>query len=561
MSKWQFIGSDNKNCITEAEIEILCREEGAEVICLMPQAENKSPGLLDILLDEQYAWYGFWVTEECYVQSGGSNLRLGKGKNYELLVRLAAHTKILCIECGQLKTEDLQSGSFFTDAYLLSRYAEVLKEAGCFESYLESCVQSAAGEADGAEKIAYLEAMLKKDTIYWEIFRQTQPFLILLGDDFCYNILNEMAQTLIHGLHECGQQVEICDLAVDKRQKLAGLAGKCYKAVVGFQSFISNIYLQGADCYLADMIYAPKLEMVFDHPFWFYEPFKAHGKNFYVLTHDENYVRFAEHYGRNISGSYLIPPAGAVSKYSEKKRELDVVFIGTYNDYRGKLSGMYAADGQIRHMAAHYLKYLRKDVNAPAEEAFLKMLSDFGLEPEREVFSEMMCQMGDACQCIMYYYREKIIRTLLDAGIILHVYGDSWKNSPFMESPFLRWHREIPAEKSRSVLEAAKISLNVLAWHKGGCNERIIHSMLAGAVVVTDKSSYIESHFQDGKEIFCYDLKDLSKLPKLVCTLLSQEELRNGVQRAGYQKAAEEYSSRKQAERIIRLAETIELEA
>lgn len=559
MKKWRFIGTENINCIAETELEQISEDTGAEVVCLMSEVKIKTPELLDIVLNEQYAWYGYWVTEDWYIQAGGYNQRLEGGRAYELLARLADCTKVVCIPCTNLDMKNIRTSDFYTDAYLLSRYAEVLKSAGYFETYLESCIQSVTGREDANGRLVYLEAMVKKDTLYWEIYRQTQPFLILLGDDFCYNILNDMAHTLEHGLLACGQRVELCDLLVDKRQKLVGLTGKCYKAVIGFQSFISNIYLQDSGCYLTDLIYAPKLEMIYDHPFWFYEPLANHGKDFYTLTHDENYVKFIENHGIDISGSYLMPPAGVVTEYTLKERAMDVVFLGTYNNYREKLSGMYATDGHIRRMAARYLKYLRRDVNRPAEEAFAKMLSDFGMESDAVSFSRMMCQMGDVCQCVMYYYREQIVRSLLEAGITLHVYGESWKSSPFMESPYLKWHSKICAQDSRSVLESAKISLNVLAWHKGGCNERIIHSMLAGAVVVTDRSSYIERHFKVGGELFCYDLKALSELPNQVKQLLQNRELLEQVAAAGRKKAIQEYSSKKQAERVLEITEQMEL--
>lgn len=132
--------------------------------------------------------------------------------------------------------------------------------------------------------------------------------------------------------------------------------------------------------------------------------------------------------------------------------------------------------------------------------------------------------------------QEKIIRTLLESGLALHVYGESWSNSPFFEMPNLICHKEVMAENSQKVLQRAKVSLNILAWHKGGCNERIINSMLAGAAVVTDKSSYIEGHFADGEELCCYDLQELEKLPELIKELLAQDARRKQIADNGRKK-------------------------
>lgn len=102
-----------------------------------------------------------------------------------------------------------------------------------------------------------------------------------------------------------------------------------------------------------------------------------------------------------------------------------------------------------------------------------------------------------------------------------------------------------------------KISLNILAWHKGGCNERIVNSMLAGAVVVTDKSSYIEKHFADGIELCCYDLQELEKLPGLMKSLLNREDYRQQIAETGRKKVQKEYNVTAQAERVVAVVEQI----
>lgn len=82
-------------------------------------------------------------------------------------------------------------------------------------------------------------------------------------------------------------------------------------------------------------------------------------------------------------------------------------------------------------------------------------------------------EMKPVIQTIMYYYREKVVEILLKSGLKLHVYGDSWKNSPFYAHSGLCIHPEVNAEQGIEVLQNSKISLNVMAWHKDGFTERI----------------------------------------------------------------------------------------
>lgn len=118
----------------------------------------------------------------------------------------------------------------------------------------------------------------------------------------------------------------------------------------------------------------------------------------------------------------------------------------------------------------------------------------------------------------------------------MHVYGQSWRNSPFVNSDKLICHEEVASENSEQVLQRAKISLNILSWHKGGCNERIVNSMLSGAVVVTDKSSYIEKHFVDNGELCCYDLQELNRLPGIIKKLLDRDDYRQQIADNGRKK-------------------------
>ena len=82
--------------------------------------------------------------------------------------------------------------------------------------------------------------------------------------------------------------------------------------------------------------------------------------------------------------------------------------------------------------------------------------------------------------------------------------------------------------------------------------------MLAGAVAVTDKSSYIEKHFVDGGELCCYDLQELKKLPQIVKMLLERDDVRQRIAENGRKKAEAEYSMTAQAKRVIAIVEQIQ---
>lgn len=554
MKKWRFVGCSRINFVSLEQIEKYSKEFAAEVICILPETEGNLLEWQQIILNEEYAAFGYWVTEEAYCRAGGLNYRLENGKEYELLIRLSQNETVGCIADKRVWEAWAVSGDFYTDAYVLSRYAEALRENQYFELFLSDCVQCAM-QSD--EMMAYLEEMLRKGPKYWELYQATQPFLILLAKTSCYNVVNDMAQNLAQALLACGKSVELCDLADTKTNQLLPFIKKRYQAVIGFQNKLFECYLEDSRCYLMDLIYAPKLQVLFDHPSWFYQQLTHHGGDFFLLSHDESYVEFIRDYAPSVSGCFLLPLGGTVQVTQNEDRCLDTIFLGTYWDYRVIFGQLRGRGRRVRHMAARYLGYLKKWANCPAEYAFRRMLLDYGIEVDKEEFVRMMYEMGFVHSCIIGYYREKVIRTLLDADIYLHVYGESWKSSPFVGNDNLICHDEVTAEKSGSVLQNAKISINILSWHKGGCNERILNSMMAGAVAVTDKSSYIETHFEDREELCCYDLEELEKLPGIVKNLLAQDDVRRQIAEKGRKKAEAEYSAVAQAKRVIAIVEQI----
>jgi spore maturation protein CgeB len=138
----------------------------------------------------------------------------------------------------------------------------------------------------------------------------------------------------------------------------------------------------------------------------------------------------------------------------------------------------------------------------------------------------------------MTYYREKIIRTILDAGLTLHVFGDSWKTPALCVYPNLVIHPEAEGQDALKLYAQSKISLNIMSWHKDGMTERIANSMMNRAVVLTDPSTYLTEHYEDGREIVYYHLTRLDELPGKIKRLLSDDDYRETIAENGFKTAA-----------------------
>ncbi len=355
---------------------------------------------------------------------------------------------------------------------------------------------------------------------------------------------------------------------------LAAYAGKTYQAVIGFQSYLFDIYLPKAGIYLHDLIKGPKINFQFDHPIWMKNHYIRMPEHCYSATHDRNYAAFIEKYYPRIAGSSIIFPGGCEKAAGENgkqeaernlrgaqdKKEYQISFIGTYTDYRSYLPLIRNSQGIIKKIAAHFLFRMKQHPEETAEKALEESLRKDGIVLSDEEFLEVLDGVKPMIYCIMSYYREKAVKVILEAGITLEVFGDSWKKSPFGDSPYLRIHEAVDMRESLEVMEKSLISFNVMAWHKDGFTERIANSMLQHSVVLTDESTYLKEQFTDGKDILMYRLNELYKIQELLADYLEgagRDNLQMIAENA-YRKAKENYTWEQSAKKLLAFIDEID---
>ena len=376
------------------------------------------------------------------------------------------------------------------------------------------------------------------------------PILFYYGVRYCYNILNYLLKQFEDALKRRGVRTIAYD---EQEEDVGGLSrfwGKRFRAIIGVQSYLFSVFLKESGQYLHDQIYAPKFNFVFDHPIWLREQLEHAPADCFVLTHDANYQEFIQEYYPRLSGSVLFPLAAeenpSAKPYAD--REHGVVFIGTYGDYRTKCRQILECRPQIRHLAAAYLHMMRKQPDLTAEHALKQTLEERGIYMEKEEFLDVFFQLKPVIQAIMYYYREKTIKSLLQAGIAVEIWGETWRKAPFADHELLTVHEDVTPEEGLEIMGNSRIALNIMAWHKGGFTERMAGCMRAGAVLVTDKTTYEDDAFVNDQNVILFDLNDIGQLPEKIKRLLRDTGYAESIASAGKQYADTYHSWDKRAE-------------
>lgn len=101
-------------------------------------------------------------------------------------------------------------------------------------------------------------------------------------------------------------------------------------------------------------------------------------------------------------------------------------------DYRQLIPCIRAMERQDQFLTNRFLMIMRKEKNLSAEMAFEKAFDLYRDEYAGEKQVEVFYRLRKVIYLVMDYYRYRILKTILDHGIRLDVFGDNWKESVFL---------------------------------------------------------------------------------------------------------------------------------
>lgn len=526
---------------------------------------------LDILLDERVVFGELAVSRDLVRKAGGINTGLKAKRKYELVLRIAelGNVKIEEVEndisvCNNLEkqnesfifiddneTEGNIIDSLTTDCYLIAKYSERLIAHNLFNPAVESILVEAEDKGLKNEAVALLEGFLSKNDSFYMIDDCTRPVLIFKGNDTCYNVLNTFADELKKSIEKSGYKTEIFDVDREDWKEVVRYQNKHYKAVVGFQSFLFSVKMEDGEAYFMDFIKAPKFNFLFDAPICFNSHLAYKAKDFTILTHDINYKNFLEKYYKQ--QAKILPPGGMISKnpVSMDERKYELTFLGSYGDYRKILLELEGLSAEDKAIGTALFERLKTEPELTLEAGFDKVIKEKGLVMDEDTYLVRLHRVRRVLYAASYYFREKVIKAILESGLRLTVFGESFKNSPFVNYKNLNICEEVQAERSLEVYENSKISLNFMTWHKAGLTERMANIMLAGAVLLTDCTDGFSEGA--GEDFVDFKLSDIDSLPEKIKELLKNESLLNKIALNGRKRALSSMTWDKRAEELLEL--------
>ena len=289
---------------------------------------------------------------------------------------------------------------------------------------------------------------------------------------------------------------------------------------------------------LWDLWDVPCYNIIVDHPMYYFETLDHAPSKGVVACADRYHTDYIKRFYPNVTRTIFLPTAGEYLKPFEAlkpfaERSIDVLFIGGYK---------YRQDHPDDAFAAQLAEYLVTHPSETFESALEYCLQVNHRHLSNEDLKKCIQQYRFIDMNVAGFFRLEILRTLVNAGITVTVYGNNYEGSDLYHHPNFIYKGRCTTEEGIRLMEDSKIVLNQLAWFKAGASERIFEAMLQGAVAVTDDSAYLREYFEDSADIKFYSLSQLNALPDIIRSILTDYDLAETIRCNAYEKAFQQHT-------------------
>lgn len=538
----------NKTIVSKQEItEIFESLDFLNDYDVVVMGEGLSEGefeLTDVLMNPEIKLFAICSNRRGISEFGGRNSLIAEGAEYECLCRIAdSKASHFFLPCASDEIVTINDSGEYTKmlAYVMRKYMTSMKSIGKLDDVFIRFLSFAKKMKEEELFSSTMKQYLEDDSEIKNIAKETNPILIISGDETCYNVLQDFSNSLADALVDAGCAVVTTNGKYGSYNNGEILGTVDFKAIIGFQApVLKKDFFKKMDC--------KKFLFWFDNPLFSPEEFEGLDDNYFFLCQDMDYAKhITKYYG--VKNAIQLSPGGvSIGLENNIEREYDLVFIGTYYSHEKDILVTDEEKAFYDFMLCHpTLNY---------EAGLMQHLKEIG-EWEKyannsKAFLELLCGYHVVCRKVMHQIRGKIMSTILQEGIKVDVFGDTWKEFDLPGKENLILHPVVSPEKSLEIWGHSKIGLNVMTWHKAGMTERIANIMMSGAVCLTDETEYLRDNFDDS-EICTFSLEEIDKVPAQVRALLEDSNRREKIAKNAFEKCVQKESWADRASRIIAL--------
>lgn len=311
-----------------------------------------------------------------------------------------------------------------------------------------------------------------------------------------------------------------------------------------------GVYKEGIG-YVWDEYRIPCYNIVADHPYYYHDRLADLPKEYHHISIDKFQEQYFHEFYPEFHHLGFLPLAGTELPAVNEERHMDVIMTGNYTPtsfcekHIHWINEEYAAfyQGIIDDLIAHPHQTVEEAELAACErEMGPTPYDEIRIAMHRMIFIDLY---------VRNYWRGEAVKVLVDAGIVVDVFGKGWEELECQKPENLRIHPQTTSLACLQHLQHAKVSLNVMPWFKDGAHDRVFNSILNGAVCVSDRSKYLCEELQEGEGVCYYDLEKLAELPHIVQDLLQNKNKMQDIVANGVEKVRKNHTWDTRAKQMI----------
>lgn len=311
-----------------------------------------------------------------------------------------------------------------------------------------------------------------------------------------------------------------------------------------------GVYQEGVG-YIWDAYKIPCYNIAADHPYFYHDRLAELPADYHHISIDRLQEQYFKAFYPEFHREGFLPLAGTMLDGDVGKKQYDVIMTGNYTE----LSFFEPYINWINdEYAAFYRGIINELIEKPYQTVEQVALAHCEREMGKEPNSELRIALSKMIFIDMYvrnYWRGKVVRTLVDAGIKVDVVGKGWEKLEDVKHPEnLILHPQTDSLTCLEMIKQSKISVNVMPWFKDGAHDRVFNSILNGAVCVSDTSKYLCEELAEGEGVCYYNLENVDKLPIKMKDLLQDEKQMQDIVSRGRAKVLDMHTWAKRAEQV-----------
>lgn len=299
-------------------------------------------------------------------------------------------------------------------------------------------------------------------------------------------------------------------------------------------------------------------DFIVDHPMYYHPALIFPIRRLTFLCVDLYHQKFIQRFYPKVS-SIFFPHAGIMADppvIPFEKRSMDILFTGAYLiDDNIEFHTQGLGEGLVQ-VWRECFEMLKSHTHFTLEQTIETCLQKKGIQLSEEDLRDTVRLFRDMDGMIRSFARSRVVKTLADHDIKLHVYGEGWECLNCKQEN-LTIHKRIPFDETIPLMADARIVLNVMPWFKAGVHDRVFSAMLNRSVCLTDSSEYMDHFLADGKNAILFSLDRIDELPDKLHYYLQNPELLKEIASQGYEYARNTQTWQERAVQLIEIVEGV----